>query len=222
MPLLLTPLQRRVLGVLIEKSLTQPDSYPMTLAAVTTGCNQRSNRDPVMSVTESDVGKAVWELQGKRLVAQADPARGSRVNRFRHDVETTLNWSARDRAIMAELLLRGPQTPGELRTRASRMTPLESVTYVGELLVELSRRDPPMVRELPRGPGQSASRFAHTLYPEDEPLPSVGPTFLAASEAAPLEPDRADALEQRIAALEDAVAALKTEFAALISSRGTA
>src|SRR5262249_6381070 len=138
MNLKLDPIQRRVLGVLIEKSMTQPEYYPMTLASLTAGCNQRSNRDPVMSVSEGEVGRAVWELQQRSLVTQAEPQRGSRANRFRHEVESKLGWSTRDRAVMAELLLRGPQTAGELRGRASRMSPFESVTYVGELLVALS------------------------------------------------------------------------------------
>src|SRR5207248_5113709 len=135
MTLHLTGLQRRILGVLMEKSLAQPEYYPMTLNAITAACNQKSNRDPVMSVPDGEVGKVLWELQQAGLVAQAEPDRSARANRFRHLVEEKLGWNARERALLAELLLRGPQTAGELRTHASRMMAFDNVTYISEMLV---------------------------------------------------------------------------------------
>lgn len=163
MSISLSAAEVRVLGVLLEKSLAQPQYYPMTLNAITNACNQKSNRDPVLAMTEGEVGAALHLLQHKRLAQQAPPDRGSRSNRFGHSLETRYDWNAAQRAIMAELMLRGPQTVGELRGRASRMTHLESVDYARDLLDELRRTDPPLVVELPREPGRSATRFAHLL-----------------------------------------------------------
>src|SRR5262249_9464898 len=123
---------------------------------------------------EGDVGKAIWELQQRGLAAQAEPDRNARANRFRHLAEEKFGWNARERALIAELLLRGPQTTGELRTHSSRMMPFDNVNYVAEMIAELSRRDPPIVREMARSPGQSAVRFAHTFYEASEaPLVST-------------------------------------------------
>ena len=222
----LTPLQRRVLGVLMERSLSQPDYYPMTLNAITAACNQKTNRDPVMAVSDGDVSRTVWELQQVQLVAQAEPGRGARANRFRHMTEERFGWSPRERALMAELLLRGPQTLGELRGRASRMIPLDSVQYVEELLTELAARQPPQVRELPRVPGEKANRFAHTFYPADEALPVPTVVTVAATAAPPIPAPGAlpapprDALldlEARLAALESAVDELRRDIAPLRS-----
>src|SRR5919206_353893 len=115
MPLQLNAAQRRVLGVLIEKSRTTPGGYPLTLNALLVGCNQLSCRDPVMKLTEDDIARAARELGTLGLAAEADPGRGARVERYRHSVEETLTWTPVQQAILAELLLRGPQTPGELK-----------------------------------------------------------------------------------------------------------
>ncbi|NLU22052.1 MAG: DUF480 domain-containing protein [Phycisphaerae bacterium] len=227
MPLTLTAIQRRVLGVLIEKSLTTPGSYPMSLNALVTGCNQLTCRDPVMNVTEAEVSKAVYELQRLLIVKQADPDRTARVNRFKHNVEERWGWDNRQRAIMAELLLRGPQTVGELKANASRMTPITELQYVADLLANFAAQDPPLVRELPRQPGRSVPRFDHTFYPDDEPHAgtaaptavtsapaSAGPATAPATPATPPGPD-ISALEARVARLEAERAELREQVRSL-------
>ncbi|GMU34333.1 MAG: DUF480 domain-containing protein [Planctomycetia bacterium] len=159
----LKPLEIRVLGVLIEKSMTNADTYPLTLNSLTLGCNQKTNRDPVLSLSEGEVAAAVHELQQWQLVSFADTPRGSRANRFRHEVEQRFGWNAVQRAVMAELMIRGPQTLGELRTHVSRMIPPGDIAYLTELLGEFEKAEPPMVRELPRQPGQSTTRWAQLL-----------------------------------------------------------
>lgn len=225
MSLVLNAMQRRVLGVLIEKSLSQPEYYPMTVNAVMYGANQRSNRNPVMSLDEADTTRTLRELQYMELVSQAEPQPGARALRFRHEVEQELGWDTRTRAVMAELLLRGPQTAGELRSRASRLSPFDSVEFVQQLLTDLSMRDAPLVREMPRAPGQSASRFAHTLYPPDEPPPVVGPVVLseelAASAPAVAGGAPVEDLERRVHDLESTVDELKMTVDALRDQVGT-
>ena len=187
MPIQLEDNEQRVLGVLIEKSLTQQSSYPMTLNAIVLGANQKQNRDPVLALTEQDVGKALHGLQQRRLVAQADPASGARVNRFAHNVVERLEWDRHDQAVMAELMLRGHQTPGELRSRASRMTPFQDVQSVIGILSRLQEADPPFVEELPREPGRSANRFRHL----------IGVDAMAAAAPDGSDPQLPDPTEQR-------------------------
>jgi hypothetical protein len=171
-----------VLGVLIEKSLTQPEHYPMSLNAVVAACNQKSNRDPVMDLDEDVVSGTLRDLREKQLVTHVLPATGSRVERFKHDLRTAVGWEKREQAILAELLLRGPQTPGELRGRCSRMMPFNDFEAVMIVLELLAGHEPPLVRSLPREPGRSAIRYAHALYPDHE-IPAVGPS--AGSHAIP-------------------------------------
>ncbi|HSW46985.1 MAG TPA: DUF480 domain-containing protein [Phycisphaerae bacterium] len=171
----LNPIERRVLGVLMEKSMTQPEYYPMTLSAVVAGCNQKSNRDPAMELDEVAVDATLAGLRKRGLVEQLFPAPGGRTDRFRHKVEAVFGWGGRERAIMTELLLRGPQTIGELRTHCSRMIPFENLETVTNVLEALSRLDPPIVAAMPREPGRSAVRYTHLLYPEDEAPSPAGP-----------------------------------------------
>lgn len=217
MAMSLRPAEQRVLGVLIEKSLAVPASFPMTLNAVHVGCNQKSNRDPVMELTEGEVAAALHALQQWQLVSQAPPERNSRSNRFQHEVEGRLGWNAAQRALMAELLLRGPQTLGELKTRASRMTHLESTDYAHELLKELMRADPPQVVELPRQPGQGTTRFMHRLG--DAPPKAATPASIATGPLA-IEPPASPAatgpaLEVRVSTLERQVAELQEQLRTL-------
>ncbi|MCA9244565.1 MAG: DUF480 domain-containing protein, partial [Phycisphaerales bacterium] len=123
MDVILNEFERRVLGVLMEKALTQPAGYPMTVNSIVAGCNQKSNRDPVMEVDEDVVWSTLESLRERGLVSKVLPPPGSRAERFKHDVSQALNWQTPQRAIMTELMLRGPQTPGELRTRCERMAP---------------------------------------------------------------------------------------------------
>jgi|GEM_PF-218311 len=170
MEILLKNVERRVIGVLIEKELSQPDYYPMTRNALMAGCNQKQNRDPVTALDEEIVARTIEELRRRGLVTEIVPGHGGgRVNRYRHEAETALGWEQEERAVMAELLLRGPQTVGELRTRCSRMVPFENLESVAGVLQRLTEREPRLVRAVPREPGQSAVRYTHLLSQEDGP-----------------------------------------------------
>ena len=209
---LLTANQRRVLGVLLEKSMTTPAQYPLTLNTIVTGANQLTCRDPVMSLAEGEVAKAVHDLQMLQLVTQAPPDRNSRSNRFMHTVEQRFGWGTRERALMAELFLRGPQTISELKGNGSRMTPLQDIHYVSELLGALAGRDPAFIRELPRQPGKSVVRYDHLFYPADEPREY---TVAAVAAEAPAEPKADPSLTARVERLETELATLRDRLAKL-------
>jgi len=209
-----TPIQRRVLGVLIEKSMTTPAGYPMTLNSLVTGCNQLTCREPVMRLSEGEVSKAIHELQQMMLVKQADPDRTARANRFQHQLEQRFGWGKRERALIGELLLRGPQTAGELKTNGSRMTPFDDLQSVMNLLAELGKGDSPYVRELPRQPGQGTIRYDHLFYSADEPreLPSV-----PMSQPSTPSVDLSSSVLQRIERLEADVAVLRQQVDDLLN-----
>lgn len=218
MAVVLKTMELRVLGVLIEKSLSQPAGYPMTLNAMTAACNQKSNRHPVMQATEGEVAAALHGLQQWRLAAQAPPDHNSRVNRFQHTAEERFGWNAAQRALMAELMLRGSQTLGELRSRASRMTHLQSTAYARELLEELEAADPPMVIEHPRQPGQSTARFDQLLGGDSAGQPEAATAENAripapTNTAAPS--DEGSSLTARVSALEQEVTTLRSQLADL-------
>lgn len=195
----LTSVQRRVLGTLVEKAFTTPAAYPLTLNALVTGCNQLTCREPVTQFPEAEVSRAVQELKRRGLVKEADYDKGARVDRFLHAVP----WDERPRAILAELLLRGPQTAGELKTNASRLTAIPDLAAVSAVLADFAAAQPPLVRELPRQPGKSSVRYDHLLYAEGE----------ATSPAAPPA-----GLEERVAKLEADLAALRKDLEALRGS----
>src|SRR3954447_661301 len=158
----LTPDESRVLGVLIEKSATTPEQYPLSPNALTNGANQKNNRDPVTSLSEDQVFDAVESLREKQLVVRVDTV-GSRVHKYKHMAGEVLRCRAGELAVLAELLLRGPQTLGELRGRASRMSPLATLDEGRVMLRALMERDEPLVRELPPAPGTRAELFAQLL-----------------------------------------------------------
>jgi hypothetical protein len=213
----LTPIQVRVLGSLIEKELTTPEYYPLTLAALTAACKQKSNRAPVMlQLTDTDVIKAVDCLRDLKLawVVTANPAR---VPKYRQGATETLALSPPQLALLCELALRGPQTAAELRIRASRMVELPDTEQVLIAINELIQRpDGALVAKLGRGPGQREERFAHLLSGTPE---TVGAASAAAPEAASLpvaaENDRLETLEHEVAALREEMAAIKAELASL-------
>src|SRR5215213_316910 len=178
----LTPAEARALGVLVEKSTTTPEQYPLSLNALTAGCNQRNNREPVMSLTDDEVFDAVESLRAKGLVIRIEAGAGSRVHRFRHNATDALHVRAGELAILAELLLRGPQTQGELRGRASRMHPMETLDVVRDMLRALSERPEPLVRELPPSPGSRAEQYVQLLAPDAHEV-EIGPTACAPGEA---------------------------------------
>lgn len=212
----LTPPEARVIGCLIEKENTTPDQYPLSLNALTNACNQKTNRDPVLELEEATVQATVDRLIGKHMVSE-QTGYGSRVAKYRHRFCNTnygsLNFTPQELAIVCELLLRGPQTPGELRSRASRMVALKDVGEVETVLEALSRReDGPFVCRLPREPGRRESRYAQLFCGAvaEAEQGGAGQSALAVPAAA------ADAeLVARVTALETEVAGLKAELARL-------
>lgn len=210
---MLNDTELRVLGVLIEKSLTQPAGFPMSMNAIVLGANQKQNRDPVLELSEGEIAKALYSLERKRLVGQAPPSAGARVNRFDHRVVDRLGWDRRQQAVMAELMLRGRQTPGELRTRGSRMASIPDMAAVMSILQDLSSGERAFVEELPREPGRSTNRFRHLLASDST---EDGPVVEADRHPDPVECDERteDAgLSGRLAALEKRVALLEERLA---------
>lgn len=208
----LSPLEARVIGCLLEKEITTPEQYPLSLNALTNACNQKSNRDPVVELDEAAVQQLLDGLNKKYLVSEAS-GYGSRVTKYRHRFCNTeygtLKFSPQELGIVCELLLRGPQTPGELRSRASRLCPLKDVTDVEAVLDSLSRReDGPYVVRLPREPGKRESRYAHLFSGEIDAGLTEGIEEPSTPDPAPRE-----GLEQRIAQLEADVADLKAILA---------
>jgi uncharacterized protein YceH (UPF0502 family) len=208
----LTLHETRVIGCLIEKEITTPEQYPLSLNALTNACNQRSNRDPVLDLEEAQVQQVVDALVRKFLVNEHGGF-GSRVPKFQHRFCNsnygTLKFSPQELGVVCELFLRGPQTPGELRSHTARLCRFGDVTEVEAVLDQLARReDGPYVLRLPREPGRRESRYAHLFSGEpsdavaggDEPQASL-PEAAAGG--------RIVLLEQRVAALEAEVAALK-------------
>lgn len=195
----LTDREVRVLGSLVEKDLSTPEYYPMTLSALTTACNQKSNRDPVVSYGESDVTEAIESLQRKRMVGSSTSSHG-RVTRYRHALVETLKLDRPQLAILASLMLRGPETPGELRGRASRMHEFGALEEVDEVLEGLMSMDPSLAVRLPRRSGQKEARYAHLF--------AGMPEISAESE----EIGPASGLEQRVAGLEKKVEELAASF----------
>jgi uncharacterized protein len=205
-PILLTSAQARVLGALIEKEITTRDYYPLSLNALVNACNQRSNREPVMDMSEEDVRQALHGLQEQRLAGPARDA-DSRVAKFEHWLGEAFNFSRAETALLCVLLLRGPQTPGELRGRTERMHRFEEIGDVVGGLQKLMEREPALVTVLPRQPGTKESRYAHLLSGEVAAAPAPSP--------APSSSRSPDAQEERIAQLEAAVAELRQGLNAL-------
>lgn len=204
----LEPLQARLLGVLIEKSFTTPDVYPLTLNAATNGANQKSNRDPVLSISEDDAERALDGLVQKHLARRVFLG-NSRVEKYAHRGGEMLGLGVGELAILAELLMRGPQTSGELRARAGRMTSIESLEQLATLLAATIDRG--LVRRLPPAPGSRAERYAQLLAPGLHPIEAPGP---AAAEIAP-EAGTCSDLAARVTALESEVERLREAIAAL-------
>lgn len=178
----------RVLGCLVEKELSTPDYYPMTLNSLTTACNQKTNRNPVVEYDDSDVVEALDGLQRKRLVGNASSTHG-RAAKYRHALAEAMNLSEPQRAVIASLLLRGPETVGELRGRTSRLHEFDSLDEVEGILEKLAQREPPLVTQLPRQAGQKEARYAHLFAgePEIDDAPRTGQEEGLADRVAKLE-----------------------------------
>ena len=190
----LTPLEARVLGVLVEKQHTVPDTYPLSLNALLAGCNQKTAREPVINATEAEVLTAVDGLKSLSLVFEGS---GSRVVRFEHNMPRVYALPAASVALLATLLLRGPQTAAELRVHAERLYRFADISSVEGFLEELAAKDPPRVLKLPRAPGAREARWAHLLCGEAQ-LPAVaavtadgGEASVSAGEIAALKAEQA-------------------------------
>ena len=200
MEIILNAIELRVLGALVEKEITTPEYYPLSLNALVNACNQKNNRDPVMELSEGAVRQALDTLSEKNLVGPSRRA-DSRVVKFEHHLQEVFNFNRRETAVLCVLMLRGPQTPGELRGRTERMHRFEDLGEIQTTLQWLMKREPPLVTALPRQSGTKELRYAHLLAGEIEGWDA---------EAEP-ETTSASSSADRIARLEDIVSILQKE-----------
>ena len=202
LPRELDPIETRVLGCLLEKERTTPDGYPLSLNALTSACNQKSNREPVMDLTSSEIESVLARLRSEVLVW---PEEGARTLKWTHNLDRKWSLSPAAMAVMTVLMLRGPQTPGELRARTERMHPFTSSADVENILVGLTEGDEPLVVHLARQPGQKEARWTHLVGGEPDELTSVFVPSTAPLPASGLS-ERVAELEERVARLEETLA----------------
>jgi len=198
---MLTPVEARVLGCLMEKQRTTPEQYPLTLNALVSACNQKTSRHPVMNLEPGEVGHVVGVLRDRGLIHASF---SGRTERYDHKMVGSFMLDRRQQALLCVLMLRGPQTPGELRTNSGRMADFDDLASVQQALDALIHRNPPLVRELPRQAGMREQRFAHLLCGEpviEQPAPAAARAASSPSH-----------LEQRIEQLEAEVASLRAEL----------
>jgi uncharacterized protein YceH (UPF0502 family) len=220
MDIRLTDVEARVLGALVEKEITTPEYYPLSLNALVNACNQKSNREPVMNLSEEDVTLAMRRLSELELAGAANTS-DSRVRKYEHRLQEAFNFTRPETAILCVLLLRGAQTPGELRGRAERIYKFDDLSDVQGVLQKLMSRDPALVRVLPRAPGTKESRYVELLSNDAdasgaEPVRDVKQGHKA--ERAPVagggsDRERIARSESEVAELREEVAELKREFA---------
>ena len=216
----LTAVEARILGALVEKEITTPAYYPLTLNALAAACNQKNNRDPVLQLSAEEISKALTILQYEKKLAGTYAGAGARGVKFTHRLLEALAVDTPELAILCELLLRGPQTPGELRGRAARMHPFSSPAEVKTVLAALAARQPdPYVVELPRAAGCKENRFAHALgdTPVEAAPPVVPLSAAPARSVAATGPEGSAASPERIRVLEERLAAIEAQLAALQS-----
>jgi uncharacterized protein len=206
MDLILDADEVRVLGSLLEKEVTTPEYYPLSLNALLNACNQKSNRDPVVHFDEETVERVLYTLRDKGLLLNITGA-GSRVPKYGHRLSEKLNLGRRELAVLCELMLRGPQTLGELRTRAERMHPFDDLAEVESVL----DRMPELVTKLPRRPGEKEARYAHLL--SGAPQLAASAPELASDSIAPPRSERLAELEAEVAQLRRELEDLKQQFA---------
>jgi uncharacterized protein YceH (UPF0502 family) len=206
----LSDVEARVLGCLVEKEITTPEYYPLSLNALVHACNQKSNRDPLMNLEEDTVRQALRALSEQALTRSASG--DSRVAKYEHRLADTFNFTRPETAILCELLLRGAQTPGELRSRAERMHPFEDLSVVQSTLKHLMERNPPLVKLLPRQPGNKEARYAHLLSGDVE-VREAPPVKTVAISISSAENTRMTELETEIASLRKEITDLKSQFA---------
>jgi hypothetical protein len=199
----LNQIEQRIIGVLLEKEITTPDQYPLSLNSLTTGCNQKSNREPVIELSEAEVLDAVDGLIAKRIVVR-DEAVSGRVDKYRHRFCNTefgdLQFSEQQLAVVCVLLLRGPQTPGELRSRTNRLASFAQVSEVEQVLQDLQQQS--LVQQLPRQPGKRESRYQHLFISSTE-------AELASAGAEPLAEADLNSLLEEVQQLKQELAKIK-------------
>jgi uncharacterized protein len=211
----LTPAETRILGCLLEKERITPENYPLSLNSLIAACNQSTNRDPIVTYDARAVEGGLDALRQKKLAVMIMTA-GSRVPKYRHELLGHFDLNLREVALLCVLLLRGPQTLGELRTRTERMQFFDSLEQVESFLTELTKGESPLVRVLPARPGQKENRYVQLLsgepiLPENSfEVVQSGPV----GEVSSPEPSRLDAIEKEIAELRDELARLRTELVA--------
>lgn len=210
MDILLSPVEVRILGALIEKDITTPQYYPLSLNSLTNACNQKSNRDPVMNLDEKTVVRVLEELRYKKLIWQVTTA-GGRVSKYKHNISTIDEFSLQEISILCELFLRGPQTLGELRTHTARLSKFDSLEEVEAVLQKLMENEKgPFVQKLPREIGRKENRYAHLFCGEMEV--DLSPPLERAAIEVQAENKRIEVLEQEMALLKEELNALKEQF----------
>jgi uncharacterized protein YceH (UPF0502 family) len=232
MPYSLTEIEARILGALIEKEITTPEYYPLSLNALVNACNQKSNRAPEMHLDDDAVLQALRTLEQKGLAGKGDNMEG-RVKKYEHRLADVFNFTRPETAVLCELLLRGPQTPGELRSRAERMHHFDDLDSVNAALRHLIERDPPLAKLLPRQPGTKEARYTHLLSGDGTPETELNPattsapihatpstkSVIAFPQAAKIPSAPSDAfvritnLEQKVQSLEQEISDLKQQLA---------
>lgn len=205
----LSEIEARIVGCLVEKQLTTPEYYPLTLNALTAACNQKSNRDPVMSLGETELLAAVDSLRDKNLV-YLYYGTGTRTVKYKHMVQSVYEVDDAGTAILTVLMLRGPQTIGEIRERTGRLHEFSDLNEVQSTLDELARRDEPLIIKLERQPGQKEARYAHLLSGEIDV--SSLPTSSEKRSTSVADSSRVEALETEVAELKNELAAFKAMF----------
>ena len=209
----LTPTEARVLGALIEKEITTPEYYPLSLNALVNACNQKNNREPVLSLDEVEVRQALHGLEDEHL---AGPVRGDgRVAKYEHHLQEVFNFTRAETAIICVLLLRGPQTPGELRGRTERMYKFDELSDVQATLQKLIAREPSLVKILPRQPGTKEARYAHLLSGDIETFEPAAAAYATSHAHSNSHSEEDPELKERLAQVEAEVAILTRELGEL-------
>jgi len=211
MSILLNAVEARVLGALVEKETTTPEYYPLSLNALVNACNQKNNREPVMQLDEDEVRQALHGLEDDKL---AGPNRSidGRVTKYEHHLQEVFNFTRGETAVFCVLLLRGPQTPGELRGRTERMHRFEEIEDVLSTLQRLMQREPALVAALPRQPGTKEIRYAHLLSGEPD-VSAVASSSATAEAAGSADDERLLRLEAEVAQLRQELTELKEQVA---------
>ena len=212
MNIVLNEVETRVLGALVEKEITTPEYYPLSLNALVNACNQKSNREPVMNL-EEDVVRGALRSLSDQLLARSSSGSDSRVTKYEHRLQEAFNFHRHEIAVLCVLLLRGPQTPGELRTRTERMYSFEDLDGVHSALQHLMKREPPLAKILPRQPGTKESRYAQLLSGDVQVAVERNPEVELNSVAATADDDRIVRLEGEVASLRQEIAEIKQQFA---------